>query len=221
MKKYFCLLLFTLLGFTGYLSAQSKPSFQSDIQTILNYDKIYAPPEHPILFIGSSSIRKWDDLESVFSKYVVLNRGFGGALTNDVTYYANKIIFPYHPRQIVIYVGENDLPDAGTTADIIFSRFKNLYATIRSQLPKVPIIYISIKPSPVREAFFAKAQQTNKLIKTFLATEKNTVFIDVYSLMLDKEGKPRRELFIGDMLHMNKKGYAIWEKVVEPHLVEK
>jgi lysophospholipase L1-like esterase len=39
--------------------------------------------------------------------------------------------------------------------------------------------------------------------------------------MLDKDGKPRRELFVDDMLHMNKQGYAIWEEAVEPHLIKR
>jgi len=36
--------------------------------------------------------------------------------------------------------------------------------------------------------------------------------------MLDAEGKPRKELFVEDMLHMNKSGYEIWQKALEPVL---
>ena len=35
--------------------------------------------------------------------------------------------------------------------------------------------------------------------------------------MLGEDGKPRRELFVGDGLHLNAKGYAS-TKVVAPHL---
>lgn len=219
MRKFLFLLGLALLHIGGHLWAQSPQEYENDIRTIKQFDKMYAPPPHPILFIGSSSIRKWDDLERNFSKYVVLNRGFGGAETNDVTYYSNDIIFPYAPRQIVIYVGENDLPSANVNADTLLQRFRVLYAKIRSELPTIPLIYISIKPSPSRAAFFEKAKQSNALIKSFLAKEKNTTFIDIYSKMLDKNGLPRKELFLEDMLHMNKQGYAIWEKVVQPYLL--
>ncbi|SEW52630.1 GDSL-type esterase/lipase family protein [Chitinophaga arvensicola] len=219
MRKSLFLLCFALLPITGYLWAQSPLRFQNDIRTIQEFDKMYAPPVHPILFVGSSSIRKWDDLERNFSSYVVLNRGVGGAVTNDITYFANNIIFPYEPRQIVIYVGENDLPDQSVNADTLLQRFKILYATIRSKLPETPIVYISMKPSPSREAFFEKGKQANALIKDYLASEKNTVFVDIYPLMLDSNGKPRKELFLQDMLHMNKEGYAIWEKAVQPYLL--
>ncbi|MBS0028979.1 GDSL-type esterase/lipase family protein [Chitinophaga sp. 22321] len=221
MKKILVLLCLALLSVTFTLRAQSPQRFEKDIHTIKEFDKMYAPPVHPILFTGSSSIRKWDDLERNFSRYVVLNRGVGGAVTNDITYYADQIVFPYQPRQIVIYVGENDLPAANVNADTLLQRFRMLYTKIRNKLPTVPLIYVSIKPSPSRAAFFEKAKQTNALIKGFLATEKNTVYVDIYQKMLGKDGQPRRELFLEDMLHMNKQGYAIWEKAIQPHLLRR
>jgi lysophospholipase L1-like esterase len=38
--------------------------------------------------------------------------------------------------------------------------------------------------------------------------------------MLSKDGKSRPELFVKDMLHMNKQGYAIWENAVRPYLIK-
>lgn len=219
MKKIlFTLILSPFLFIATF--AQNKPAFWDDVQTIKKYDQMYKPPVHPILFIGSSSIRKWDDLTQVFAKFNALNRGIGGAVTNDITFYLKDIAFPYQPRQIVIYVGENDLPNAQTTPDSVLNRTVNLYKSIRTELPNTPIIYISIKPSPSRDAFKAKAVASNVLIKAFLAKEANTKYLDVYSLMLTKDGKLRPELFVEDMLHMNAAGYAIWQKAVEPHLLK-
>ncbi|PWS30875.1 GDSL-type esterase/lipase family protein [Pedobacter paludis] len=219
MKKYFLALILFQLFFIGSF-AQNKPNFWDDVQTIKNYDKMFKPPVNPVLFIGSSSIRKWDDLTQVFAKYNALNRGIGGAVTNDITFYLNDLVFPYQPRQIVIYVGENDLTDEKTTADSVLNRTVRLYQGIRAKLPEVPIVYISIKPSPSRARFQEKAVASNLLIKKFLAGEKNTVFVNVFPLMLTKDGKLRPELFVGDMLHMNATGYAIWRKAVEPYLLK-
>jgi lysophospholipase L1-like esterase len=36
--------------------------------------------------------------------------------------------------------------------------------------------------------------------------------------MLDREGKPRPELYVADRLHMNAKGYAIWTSIIAPYL---
>lgn len=220
MKKVILLCALLFAASVTVLQAQDKPRFWDNVQTIKQFDKMYNPPVHPILFTGSSSIRKWDDLERTFASYVVLNRGIGGAIVNDITFYLNDIVFPYHPRQIVLYVGENDLPDEASTADSVLQRTERLFHLIRNKLPDVPIVYISMKPSPSREKFQQKAIEANALIKDFLSKEKQTVFIDVFHAMLTADGKTRPELFVSDMLHMNAKGYGIWKELVEPHLLK-
>lgn len=219
MRNLFFLLI-ALVLVTGLASAQTTYRFYDDVQTIKKYDKIYKPTENPVLFIGSSSIRKWDDAERVFAPFNVLNRGIGGAVTDDITHYLNDIVFPYKPRQIVLYVGENDLPSANVTADSVLNKTIRLYDAIRAVLPAVPIVYISMKPSPSREKYVQKAIDANQLIKAYMAKQKNTVFVDIFPLMLTEDGKNRPELFVSDMLHMNKAGYAIWEKAVKPHLLK-
>ena len=216
MKNVILFLICVLFGFSA--SAQLSPPYWDDVQAIKRYDKMYQAPEHPILFVGSSSIRKWDGLQMAFGDYNVLNRGIGGAVFADITFYLNDIVFPYKPRQIVIYV-ENDLPDETATAEIILERFVKLYSAIRVKLPDVPITYISMKPSPSRDKYQQKAKDANRLIKDFLAKESNTSFIDVFSPMM-KDGKSRPELFVSDMLHMNSQGYAIWEEAVRPYLLK-
>lgn len=198
--------------------AQDKPAYWDDVQVIKRYDAMYQPPANPVLFVGSSSIRKWNELERTFAKYVVMNRGIGGAVTNDIMRYLDDIVFAYHPRQIVIYVGENDLPQKETTADSVLERTKRLVTAIRARMPEVPILYISMKPSPSRDQFREKCQQANALIRDYIKGEKKIEYIDIFSKMLDKDGKSRPELFVQDMLHMNEKGYAIWRAAVEPHL---
>lgn len=209
-----------LFLFIGTSFAQSKHAFWDEVQTIKNFDKMYKPPAHPVLFIGSSSIRKWDDVQYTFAKYKALNRGIGGAVINDIIYYADDLIFAYQPKQIVLYVGENDVVNEKETADTILNRTIRLFKLIRAKMPDVPIVYISMKPSPSRDKFVQKAIDTNLLIKNFLAADKNVVYVDIFHKMLDKDGKSRPELFVKDMLHMNPQGYAIWNKAVKHHLLK-
>lgn len=222
MKKIFlyCKILLLLVLATPNLSnAQENHAYWNDVQTIMKYDNIYTPPASPILFVGSSSIRKWTTLQKSFGSYVVMNRGVGGFVTNDLIFYANELIFKYRPRQLIIYVGENDLPQKTATADTIFKRFEDLYNLIRSKLPDILIDYIALKPSPSRSEFYQKAKTANKMISDFLKEQHNAKFIDVFTPMYNN-GKGRPELFVGDMLHMNEKGYGIWEELVRPYLLK-
>ena len=194
------------------------PPFWNDIQNFKKQDSVSFPPKNAILLIGSSSFTKWTDVQDYFPGYTIINRGFGGSTLLDEIRYVNDIVFPYQPKQIIIYCGENDLASSDTvTASMVLDRFKQLFQMMRDK-SEAPIAYISMKPSPSRRHLFPKMREGNQLIKDFLATQKNTAFIDVHQKMLDLTGEPLPEIFLDDSLHMNAKGYAIWKKEMEPYM---
>jgi lysophospholipase L1-like esterase len=218
-KNKYLYLLLLLLVFGPAASAQSNPPFWDEVQAIKAYDKVYQQQPQPIVFVGSSSIRKWEHLQVAFGKYNVINRGIGGAYINDIIRYLDDIVFAYHPRQIVLYVGENDITAANETADTILNRTERLFKAIRAKMPEVPVVYIGFKPSPSRDKFVQKTIAANGLIRKFIGSQSKATFVDVFPLML-KNGNSMPELFVTDMLHMNAKGYAIWEKAVKPYLLK-
>ena len=202
------------------LVAAQRP-YEEAIAAFKKQDSIKRPPKNAIVFAGSSSFTKWTDIQSYFPGYTIINRGFGGSTLPDVILYVNDIVIPYHPKQVVIYCGDNDLAYSDTvTANLVAQRFKQLFYLIRKGLPKATINYISIKPSPSRAYLMPKMQQANALIKSFLKSQKNTSYIDVFNPMLAANKKPRPEIFIEDSLHMNKKGYQIWQKAIKPYLLK-
>lgn len=210
--------LFVFFAYTNLYAQQQLP-FYDEIQHFKKLDSAHFPPKNAVLFVGSSSIRKWQDIQNYFPNETVINRGFGGSELTDAIRYANDIIIPYHPREIVIYSGENDLAYSDSvTPEIVLKRFETLFNIIRSAMPKVPIVYVSIKPSPSREKLMPEMLEANKLIKQFLNSKSKTIFVDVYHKMLDKSGKPMPDIFLDDNLHMNAKGYHIWQKAIEPYL---
>src|SRR3984957_8254275 len=167
--------------FTGHCLAQP---FASDIKEFQKQDKINPPPSNAILFVGSSSFTKWTDVSNYFPGYTILNRGFGGSTLSDVIFYAPEIIFPYHPKQVVIYCGDNDLASTdAVTADTVFERFKNLFELIRTNLPGENILFVSIKPSPSRIRLKEKMEKANLLIQTYLSLQQHAGFVDVYHKM--------------------------------------
>ncbi len=214
------ILIFLL--WSGVLNAQEqKPAFWDDIQVFKSQDSRSFPPKDAILFIGSSSFTMWKDVQNYFPSYTIINRSFGGSSLPDVIRYAPDIILPYHPKQIVIYCGENDLAASDTvTAGLVFNRFKQLFSIIRNRYPKAKVTYVSMKPSPSRQLLLPKMISGNELIKKYLSSKKRTTYVDVYKEMIDDEGKPRSDIFLDDNLHMNKTGYAIWQKLIEPHLLK-
>lgn len=212
-------LVYLLTAVFQFAVAQEKPPFYNEIQEFLKQDKAHPPPQGAILFVGSSSFTKWKDVQDYFPGTPIINRGFGGSSLPDVIRYAGDIIYPYHPKQVVIYCGDNDFASSDTvSAGTVVARVRELFAMIRRNLPGAGIAYISVKPSPSRARLMAKEEVANRAIANFIASQKNAAFIDVYHAMLEADGRPMPAIFLADSLHMNEKGYAIWQKVIAPYL---
>ncbi len=210
-------LLFLSITVATQLRAQQGFPFANEIGAFKHQDSIKFPPKDGILFIGSSSIRKWTDLEQRFSGKPIIRRGVGGCeLWQIVDYYTPYILFPYQPRKIFIYAGENDIA-AGKSSTFVFDEFQKLFEMIKKQLPDATVCFMSIKPSPSRAKYFAVVDEANGLIKNYLANKPNSAFIDVSSAILkDHSTVPDSSLFEADYLHLNSKGYDKWQQVLEP-----
>ncbi len=221
MKKLLFAFCIGLCFFSYHNAAAQQPPFWNEIQTFKKQDSAHFPQKGAIEFVGSSSFEKWHDVQDYFPGYPIINRGFGGSSLPDVIRYTNDIIIPYQPKQIVIYCGDNDLAASNTvTADTVFQRFQQLFQNIRDSLPNASVVFVSIKPSPSRAQLMPQMEKANTLIKNFLQKQPNTAFVDVYHLMLTPNGQPNKDLFIEDQLHMNKEGYAIWQKAIRPYLLK-
>ncbi len=203
MKKLFfniCLLI-AITCFT--VIAKAEP-FADEIANFKKKDLASFPSANAILFVGSSSFRKWEDVANCFPNYSIINRGFGGSTLPDMIRYEKEIIFPYHPKQIVIYCGENDVTSSDTvSSQIVFQQFKKLYIDIRAMMPEVPVLFLSLKPSPSRWQMRDKMMGANKLIKKYLRKKSNAAFVSVWNDMLGADGKPITDIFVSDNLHMN------------------
>lgn len=219
MKRITTLLAAIL--FVSGLCAQQQPAFFNDIQKFKQQDSISPPPQHAILFVGSSSFTKWTDVQNYFPGYTIINRGFGGSTLPDVIRYAPDVIYPYNPKQVVIYCGENDFVTSDTVSvTTVVNRFKQLFGMIRSKWANENVAFISFKPSPSRKKYWPKMIAANAQIKQFLAGYRNTSFIDVYHAMLVNDNQAIPSIFLSDSLHMKPEGYVIWQKLIQPVLVK-
>jgi len=217
MKKLLLLAFGLFIGLNAF--SQTGFPFDNEIHAFKHQDSISFPPKDGILFIGSSSIRVWSDLEQRFPGKPIIKRGVGGSeLSQLVDYYTPFILFPYHPRKIFIYDGENDIA-AGKSGEFIFEEFEKLFDMIKTQLPDATIYFMSIKMSPSREKYFSQVAIANNLIEKYLADKPHTAFIDVNTALLKPTtSMPDSSLFRADYLHLNSKGYDKWQQVLTPYV---
>jgi lysophospholipase L1-like esterase len=194
-------------------AATDSSRWELDIQAFEREDAVVRRRPGSIVFVGSSSIRLWQGLDTDFPGVPIINRGFGGSRVYDSLHYADRIVTPYQPRAVVFYAGDNDLHEGRTPAQVR-DDFAAFVERVRAAAPQVRIGFISIKPSPSRAALLPQVREANALVRAYARQAKGVDYLDVYTPMLQASGAPRPELFLEDALHMNRSGYDIWAGVV-------
>lgn len=201
----------------GYNVVTSAIKWQKDMEAFARQDATNAPAKGGIVFVGSSSIRRWQSLAADFPEHRVLNRGFGGSELFDSVNYFDRLVLPHQPRLIVMYAGGNDL-NAGKTPELVESDFKAFVALVKQKLPQTRLAYISTAGNPARWSQVERVREANRRIETLAKADPQLAFINVFPAMLGPDGLPKPDIFVADNLHMNEQGYAIWKQVVGPFL---
>ncbi|GAB2789856.1 lysophospholipase L1-like esterase [Hymenobacter luteus] len=215
-RVYTSALLLVLAGAAhpSFAQAINPAQWAPELRAFARQDSLTPPPRRPVLFYGSSSIRKWETLRQDFPGRPVLNRGFGGSRFPDALYFFDQLVAAYRPRQVVLYEGDNDI-GSGATPQEVFQSFRDFERLMQQKLPKVPVVFLAIKPSPSRWALYPQVQEANRLIREYIGQHpKRLRFVDTATPLLGANGKPQPQFYVADSLHMTPAGYAVWKEVV-------
>ena len=218
MKKF--MLLTWLLATAGLCAAAPTNNFakwEKEISAFERADQANPPPQHAVLFAGSSGIRLWKTLAQDFPDQRVINRGFGGSHIADSVHFADRIIIPCAPRLIVLRAGGNDI-NAGKSPEQVCAGFKEFVSTVRAKLPDVKIVFIGQNPTPARWKNREREQAANALVRDYIQQTPHLVYVDTWDKVLGADGQPRLELFVADKLHFTPAGYKILADLVRPTL---
>lgn len=180
-------------------------------------DRTNPPPKGAVVFIGSSTIRRWTTLAQDFPDQKVINRGFGGSEIVDSTYFAERILIPYAPRMVFLRAGGNDLW-AGKSPEQVFADYQAFVAKVHAKLPETEIVFISLSPSIARWKQADKEKAVNRMVEEFTRKAPHLQYIETYALPLGADGQPRPELFVADKLHFSAEGYKLLAASVRPFL---
>jgi len=194
--------------------------YEEEIIEFEKEDSVQGISKGKILFVGSSSFRKWTNMKKDLYPLPVLNRGFGGSTMPELDYYFFRIVKPYKPAGIIIYEGDNDVMAPFLTPEVILKSFVIFTELTKQYLQKTKIFFVSIKPSPSRAEYLSKMEASNKLIYEYCNKDNDLFYVDITKPMFTDSGKIRDDIFQKDMLHMNEKGYKIWAKIIKKALTD-
>lgn len=196
--------------------ADGPERWESAIRKFEEADRESPPPKGGIVFIGSSSIVRWD-VEKAFPGLPVINRGFGGSQMADSVAFASRIVVPYRPQLVIVYAGDNDLA-RDKTAEQLAADTQAFVDQVHAALPAAQVIVLPVKPSIKRWSLIETQREANQQVAAMLKERPWTKVVDVATPMLGEDGQPRAELFVEDGLHLSAAGYELWNKILAPHL---
>jgi len=212
----FIFFLSLIFGSSTLLFGQEIP-FHKEIKSLTERIDQAGWKSKSFVFTGSSSVRLWENIQEEFPAIPIINTGFGGSQASDLLIHLDELVIRYGPEKVFIYEGDNDL-FSGKEAAQIMEEIDLLVTRINQKLPETNIVLISTKPSPSRWHLKNYYTALNDLMRQYATTHDQVNFMNVWNVMLDKSGKPISEIFIADSLHMNEKGYAIWNTSVIPFM---
>ncbi len=199
--------------------ADTRSPWETEVQKLEQLDTQEKHPNDAILFIGSSSIRLWKNIDQDMAPYSAIRRGYGGAHFTDLIHFTHRLINPHQFDALVVFVG-NDITggDNDLSPKEVAKLFKFFVKQVREQHPEKPIFLIQITPTNSRWKVWDKISEANSLMKKYCESHPNLYYIQTEEHYFGKDGKPNADLFIKDQLHMNQAGYDIWKEIIKSEL---
>ena len=196
--------------------------YDDDIETLINRSDNDTDTVCDALFVGSSSIRLWHDLFEAMKPLNVKNRGYGGAMMRDLMINYHRIMAHYKPKAIVLYC-DNDIcgwEEGDLSVDEVFGLYKTFINRIHNDYPDATVFFLSIKHSLSRENLREQQHNLNEMMAKYASLDPGLTYVDVTTALLDNQGQINDALFMNDHLHLNPKGYDLWNSIIKPLLMK-
>lgn len=193
------------------------PQFQAAVQRLTAQDDAgTALPVSPVVFVGSSSIRRWEYLARVFSDEEPVQRGVGGMQLGEVALFADALVNRHNPRAVVVYAGTNDVA-AGVAPSVVVERFRCFRQRVGNALGwDRPVLFVAITPNPARWSQWSLSAEVNAAVAALAQEDPALTYVDVATPFLALGSPPPARLFVADGLHLSPQGYALWESILRP-----
>ena len=193
--------------------AEARARWSGAVEKLKARDAEEKHPEDSILFIGSSTIRMWENIVQDMAPYHPIQRGYGGAKYGDLVVFAEEMISPHRFRAMVIFAGNDVLgKETDATPEQVAGWFRQIAAVARAREPNADVFCVAVTPTPARWNLWNRIQEVNAALQAACAEDPKLHFVPTSESYLDVngDGKPKPEFYEDDNLHFNKDGYVVW-----------
>ncbi|XP_054157128.1 platelet-activating factor acetylhydrolase IB subunit alpha2-like [Oppia nitens] len=184
-------------------------------EKLLEQTRLHKTDEQ-LVFVGDSITEGWaGNGHNVWAQHYTprhaYNYGIGGDRTEHVIYrIQNKEFDELKPKVTVLMIGTNNI--ASNTIEDIAHGVNETVRELLGKMPETKLILLGVLPRA--EPLGTKCKQLNTLIKK-LDNQKNVFWHDMWLDFESADGKQKTDLYVSDKLHLNEKGYQVWQQSTE------
>lgn len=169
-----------------------------------------------VLLMGSSTMDYWKTWQTDIGGRLGYNVGIGGTIVEDWLYAYDKLVKPFEPSVILVFLGGNNINDMGHTGEYAASLMANLLNKMHTDFPEAEIHYIYSMATPN----FYKGGKFNYEYGRFIEEMKQLVAktdwlngIDTFNYFT-QDGEVKKDLFRSDGIHLNEDGYKVFAEII-------
>ncbi|MFR1565329.1 MAG: GDSL-type esterase/lipase family protein [Christensenellales bacterium] len=166
-----------------------------------------------VLLAGSSSMDFWSSWQTDIGSGVLgYNVGIGGTLVEDWMYAYERLVKPFEPSKIILFLGGNNVNNLKDSGEQTTEKLGRLLTKMHDDFPDAKIYYILSMPVPYNYNNGQYTYEYGRLVtemREYCAARDWVTAVDMEQALL-KDGNPVPEYFKSDGMHLTEAGYAVW-----------
>ncbi|MEP0266632.1 GDSL-type esterase/lipase family protein [Dokdonia sp.] len=182
---------------------------------ISKYQEQLSLPDHegkPIVVMFGDSHTYHGDWKRNINQYNPIKLGWGGYTSDKLVEKTSKAV-SFKPKYVFILCGGNDISYRSSTLENTLNNLKLIADTLKNN--NITPVFQKLMYQHNNPEFNASVDSLNKALTDYCYKEQIDI-IDIGKKMYDDTGL--KASLTSDNLHLNKKGYIIWYKVINDYL---
>ncbi|MDX2228005.1 MAG: GDSL-type esterase/lipase family protein [Leptolyngbyaceae cyanobacterium bins.349] len=190
----------------AWVHAVQQPTYEQ-WRSLLAQEAIQVKNANQLGIVLGDSLSLWFPSDRLPPSRLWLNQSISGDTTSGIL---RRLPTFAHTRPQIIYLmaGVNDLKQ-GASDQTILQNLRQIIQHLRRTHPQAQIVTQSILPTRSLPVSNQRIANLNRQLQA-IARQQGAYYLDIYSQMADRNGNLRPELTT-DGLHLNAKGYDIWQ----------
>lgn len=202
----------------NFVSNMEEYTYVSPYETRINSlaNQYKSAEKGGVLIMGSSTMDYWKDWQTDIGGRLGYNVGIGGTIVEDWLFAYDKLVKPFDPSVILIFLGGNNINNMGHTGEYAASLMTKLLNKMHADFPDAKIYYIYSMAVPSCYNGGKFNYEYGRFIDEMKQIVSDTEWlngIDTFD-KLTKDGEARKEYYREDGIHLNDVGYDVFAEII-------